>query len=74
MPCGGAGAAACGNGDIIGGVTAATGGWVSASGRFGAAAAPDCGARLIAPPAGGSGTEAGGTGGGRSLNNCAAAG
>src|SRR6266700_3609506 len=40
-------------------------GWVRVGGRFGGAApGPDGGARLTAPP--GSGTEAGGTGGGRS--------
>ncbi|MCP1998618.1 hypothetical protein J2S34_001040 [Nitrobacter winogradskyi] len=35
-------------------------------------AGPEDGARLIAAPGGGaSGTDSGGTGGGRSLNNCA---
>jgi hypothetical protein len=34
-------------------------------------AGPDGGARFIAGPAGASGTEAGGTGGGRSVNICA---
>jgi hypothetical protein len=38
---------------------------------MGPVAAPDGGARLTAAP--GSGTDAGGTGGGRSLNNCACA-
>src|ERR1700744_6564602 len=43
------------------------GGWVSGAGRLGIAAGPEDGARLIAPP-GASGTDAGGTGGGRSVN------
>src|SRR5581483_5530809 len=45
-------------------------GWVSTGGRF--EDGPDDGARLTAGP--GSGTAAGGTGGGRSLNNWALAG
>src|SRR5262249_59834244 len=47
-------------------------GWVSDGGRVGVAEPlPEGGARLTAPP--GSGTEAGGTGGGRSENSCARA-
>jgi hypothetical protein len=56
-----------------GGVTAATGGWVSGPSKVGAAAGPDGGAKLIAALDGGSGTAAGGIGGGRSLNSCACA-
>jgi len=41
-------------------------GWVSGAGRLGAEPDPDGGAKFIAGA--GSGTEAGGTGGGRSLN------
>src|SRR4051812_28986947 len=54
---------------------AATGGpgnACGAGGGTGPAPGPEGGARLTAAP--GSGTEAGGTGGGRSLNSCAAAG
>src|SRR5262249_36991011 len=48
-------------------------GWVNVGGGgVGPEPGPDGGARLTAAP--GSGTEAGGTGGGRSLNNCARAG
>ena len=43
------------------------GGWVKGAGRVGIEAGPDDGARLIAPP-GASGIEAGGIGGGRSVN------
>src|SRR5262249_11138550 len=44
-------------------------GCVSGAGRFGPAAGPEGGARFMAGPVGGaSGTEAGGTGGGRSEN------
>ena len=42
--------------------------------RFGGKAGPEGGAKFIAGPLGTSGTEAGGIGGGRSLNNWAAAG
>ena len=42
-------------------------GWVSGAGRLGTDAGPEGCARLIAPP-GASGTEAGGIGGGRSVN------
>src|ERR1700719_3058839 len=54
---------------ITGGI-AATGGCVNGAGKLGVDAGPDGGARLIAPPDG-SGTDAGGTGGGRSVNICA---
>lgn len=47
-------------------------GCVNDGGRLGVDAGPDGGARLTAAP--GSGTSAGGTGGGRSLNNWALAG
>ena len=60
-----------GGGAISG--TAAAGVWVNGAGRFGMEAGPEGGARLIAGPDGASGTEAGGTGGGRSPNNCAEA-
>ena len=44
-------------------------GWVSGAGEAGPAPAPEGGARLRAgPEAGASGTDAGGTGGGRSEN------
>src|ERR671939_196429 len=44
-------------------------GWVRGAGRLGVAAGPEGGARFMAGPgAGASGTEAGGTGGGRSEN------
>jgi hypothetical protein len=59
---------------MTGGTTAIVG-CVAGGGRFAAGgtdAAPEGGARLTAPP--GSGTDAGGIGGGRSLNNCALAG
>src|SRR5690242_415752 len=47
-------------------------GWVRVGGRLGGPApGPEGGARLTAPP--GSGTEAGGTGGGRSEKSCACA-
>src|SRR5580700_5159895 len=52
-------------GAITGGI-AAMGGCVSGGGRLGTDAGPEGGARLIAP--GASGTKAGGTGGGRSVN------
>jgi hypothetical protein len=45
-------------------------GCVSGAGKAGSEAGPEDGARLIAPPEG-SGTEAGGTGGGLSVNICA---
>jgi len=54
-----------GAGAITGG-TAAMDGCVSGGGRLGTDAGPEGGARLIAP--GASGTKAGGTGGGRSVN------
>jgi hypothetical protein len=55
-------------GGATGGIAAnGGGGWVNGAGRLGIETGPDDGARLIAPP-GGSGTEAGGTGGGRSVN------
>ena len=60
-----------GGGDVSG--MAVTGVWVNRAGRLGMAAGPDGGARLIAGPLGASGTEAGGTGGGRSPNNWAEA-
>lgn len=60
-----------GGGDDRG--TAATGARVNGAGRFGMEAGPEDGARLIAGPDGASGTDAGGTGGGRSPNNCAEA-
>ena len=60
-----------GGGAISG--TAAAGAWVNGAGRFGMEAGPEGGARLIACPPGASGTAAGGTGGGRSPNNCAEA-
>jgi hypothetical protein len=63
------GAAAPGGGRAGG--TAATEGWVNGAGRLGIDAGPDGGARFIAGPEGASGTAAGGTGGGRSLNICA---
>src|SRR5450755_702696 len=43
------------------------GGWVGGAGKLGVGAGPGGGARLIAPPDG-SGTEAGGIGGGWSVN------
>jgi hypothetical protein len=43
-------------------------GWVNVGGSAGMAPGPDGGARFKAGPEGTSGTEAGGTGGGRSLN------
>jgi hypothetical protein len=47
-------------------------GCVNGAGRLGIDAGPDGGARLSAGPEGGaSGTDAGGTGGGRSVNICA---
>ncbi len=46
-------------------------GCVNGAGRFGIDAGPEGGAKFIAGPDGASGTEAGGTGGGRSLNICA---
>src|SRR5215470_9936385 len=49
-------------------------GCVSGAGRFGPAAGPEGGARFMAGPVGASGTEAGGTGGGRSENIWAGAG
>jgi hypothetical protein len=50
-------------------------GWVSVGGRLGPAPGPEGGARFMAGPAGvASGTEAGGTGGGRSENSWADAG
>jgi hypothetical protein len=58
-----------------GGATAIDGGTidgcVNVGGRLGIGAGPDDGARFIAGPVGASGTEAGGTGGGRSENICA---
>src|SRR3954451_13340719 len=72
----GAGGAAAGGGAALGattgGMTATEGGGTVWSGGGAPAPGPDGGARLTAAP--GSGTEAGGTGGGRSPNNCAAAG
>src|SRR3954471_3173178 len=56
-------------GGATGGVTAETGGWVNGAGRLGADAGPEGGARLMAPPDGTSGTDAGGTGGGRSRDS-----
>jgi hypothetical protein len=53
--------------------TAAAGAWVKGVGRLGMEAGAEGGARLIAGPDGASGTGAGGTGGGRSPNNCAEA-
>ena len=49
-------------------------GCVNGAGKIGVDAGPDGGARFIAGPEGASGTEAGGTGGGRSLNIWAEAG
>jgi hypothetical protein len=46
-------------------------GCVNVGGRLGMDAEPVAGARFIAGPAGASGTDAGGTGGGRSVNICA---
>ena len=43
-------------------------GWVKGAGRVGIAPGPDGGAKFMAGPDGASGTEAGGTGGGRSEN------
>ncbi|CCE04440.1 exported hypothetical protein [Bradyrhizobium sp. STM 3843] len=63
--CGGAAGVAAGG-------TAATDGGAVGIGGGAPAAGPDGGARLTAAP--GSGTAAGGTGGGRSLKNCAFAG
>src|SRR5579871_1851055 len=60
-------------GGAAGGTAATAGGAVSGGGRLGTDGPVD-GARFIAGPDGGSGTEAGGTGGGRSPNNCAATG
>ena len=48
-------------------------GWVNGAGRLGIDAGPEGGARFIAGPDGASGTDAGGTGGGRSENICAEA-
>ena len=56
----------CARGAATGG-TAAIEGWVNGAGRLGLEAGPEGGARFIAG-AEGSGTDAGGTGGGRSLN------
>src|ERR1700733_9671963 len=64
-------AAPGGGAGTTGGTAATAGGAVKEGGRFGADAGPEDGARFIAGPAGGSGTAAGGTGGGRSLNICA---
>lgn len=62
-------------GGATGGMVAIDGwtmvGWVSGDGRVGPEPAPEGGARLSAGPEGASGTEAGGIGGGRSLNNWA---
>jgi hypothetical protein len=52
---------------ITGGIAATGGGCVDGAGKAGAGAGAAGGARLIAPPDG-SGTEAGGIGGGRSVN------
>src|ERR1700752_2007591 len=65
-------------GGTAGGVLAIEGwvsvGWVRGAGRFGLAPGPEGGARFMAGPVGGaSGTEAGGTGGGRSENSWAEA-
>ena len=49
-------------------------GCVNGAGKIGVDAGPDGGARFIAGPEGASGTNAGGTGGGRSLNIWAEAG
>jgi hypothetical protein len=65
------GVAAPGGGVTTGGTAATAGGAVKGGGRFGTDAGPEDGARFIAGPAGTSGTDAGGTGGGRSPNNCA---
>ena len=54
-----------------GGTAATDGGAAIDGGRLGTDAGPEDGARFIAGPAGTSGTDAGGTGGGLSLNNCA---
>ncbi|MGX1060862.1 hypothetical protein AB7M39_000227 [Bradyrhizobium diazoefficiens] len=72
-PCPGAAALSGAAGGTV--VTAGGGmlgeiGWVRVGGRLGGAApGPEGGARLTAPP--GSGTDAGGTGGGRSEKSCA---
>ncbi|MFZ1171120.1 MAG: hypothetical protein WAO01_07985, partial [Bradyrhizobium sp.] len=57
-----------------GGAAVTAGGAVNGGGRLGMDAGPEAGARFIAGPAGASGTEAGGIGGGRSVNICAEAG
>ena len=62
----GAGAAAAGG--VDGGDGWLRVGWVRVGGSTGAEPGPDGGARFIAGPPGASGTEAGGTGGGRSEN------
>ena len=60
-------------GDAAAGGTMAMEGWVNGAGRLGIDAGPEGGARFIAGPDGASGTDAGGTGGGRSENICAEA-
>src|SRR5579859_1162229 len=65
------GVAAPGGGATTGGTAATAGGAVKGGGKFGTDAGPEDGARFIAGPAGASGTDAGGTGGGRSPKNCA---
>ena len=58
-------------GAAAGGTAATAGGAANGGGRLGTDPGPEDGARFIAGPAGTSGTDAGGTGGGLSLNNCA---
>src|SRR3984957_1000017 len=58
-------AAPGGGAGTTGGTAATAGGWVNGGGRLGTDAGPEDGARFMAGPAGGSGTAAGGTGGGR---------
>src|SRR5881396_3441763 len=71
----GGSAAAAGGAATVGAAGAVIGGARIEGGKFGAAPGPDGGARLTAPPPtpSGSGTEAGGTGGGRSPKICAEA-